>query len=117
MDEMVTIRKDGFCRLKAIEEDLSDLWSAAKVLERSETGEEELMPGTVVDRLLEGEAPLKVWREHRQMTQAELARQSRVNRIQIIDMESGQKTGSVVTLKKLAAAPDIDLDDIETNLQ
>ena len=51
------------------------------------------------------------------MTQAELARQSKVNRIQIIDMESGQETGSVVTLKKLAAALDIDLDDIETNLQ
>ena len=59
MDEMVTIQKGGFCRLKAIEEDLSDLWSAAKVLERSETGEEELMPGTVVDRLLEGKRRLR----------------------------------------------------------
>ena len=115
MNEMVTIPKDEYLRLKAIEEDMSDLHSATEILDRIKTGKEELIPAAVVDRLLDGQAPLAVWREHRQLAQAELARQSGVNRVQIIDIETGRKTGSVTTLKKLATALQIDLDDLVVN--
>jgi transcriptional regulator with XRE-family HTH domain len=40
-----------------------------------------------------------------------VARQSGVNRIQIIDIEAGRKTGSAATLKKLATALQVDMDD------
>lgn len=112
MNEMVTIPKHEYLRLKAIEEDMADLHSAAEILERIKAGTEELIPSSVVDRLLEGEAPLAVWREHRGLSQAELARRSGVNRVQIIDIESGRKTGSVNTLKKLAVVLAVDLDDL-----
>ena len=65
MNEMVTIPKNEYLRLKAIEEDMSDLHSAAQILERIKAGTEELIPSAVVDRLLDGDARLKVWREHR----------------------------------------------------
>ncbi|PZX36172.1 mRNA interferase RelE/StbE [Roseinatronobacter thiooxidans] len=71
MNEMVTIPKDEYLRLKAFEEDMADLNSAADVLARIKAGTEELIPSTVVDRLLEGDAPLTVWREHRGLSQAE----------------------------------------------
>jgi len=112
MNEMVTIPKDEYVRLKAIEEDMADLTSAADILSRIKAGTEELIPSAVVDRLLAGDAPLTVWREHRGLSQAELARQSGVNRIQIIDIEGGRKTGSVATLKKLATALKVDMDDL-----
>ena len=112
MTETVTIPKDEYLRLKAIEEDMADLHSATEILERIKAGKEELIPAAVVDRLLDGEAPLTVWRAHRGLSQSELARQSGVNRIQIIDIESGRKTGSVTTLKKLATALRVDLDDL-----
>ena len=115
MSKTVTVPEDEYLRLKAIEEDMSDLRSAAEVLERIGSGEEEFIPGIVVDRLLDGEPPLKVWREHRQMSRARLARQSGVNRVQISDIEAGRKTGSVATLKELAVTLDIDLDDLVTN--
>ena len=86
MNELVTIPKDEYLRLKAIEEDMADLNSAADVLARIKAGTEELIPSAVVDRLLAGDAPLMVWREHRGLSQSELARQSSVNRIQIIDI-------------------------------
>ena len=86
--------------------------SATEILERIKAGTEELIPAAVVDRLLDGEAPLTVWRVHRGLSQSELARQSGVNRIQIIDIESGHKTGSVATLRKLATALRVDLDDL-----
>ena len=112
MNETVTIPKDEYLRLKAIEEDARDLRSATEALGRIRAGTEELVPSIVVDRLLGGDAPLVVWREHRNLSRTELARRSRVNRVQIIDIESGRKTGSVATLKKLATALRIDLDDL-----
>ena len=112
MNETVTIAKSEYLRLKAIEEDARDMRVAAEALDRIETGAEELVPSAVVDRLLGGDAPLAVWREHRNLTQTELARRSSVNRVQIIDIEAGRKTGSVATLGKLATALEIDLDDL-----
>ena len=112
MNDMVTIPKDEYLRLKAIEKDMADLNSATDVLARNKAGTEELIPSSVIDRLLAGDAPLMVWREHRGLSQAELARQSGVNRIQIIDIEAGRKTGSAATLKKLATALKIDMDDL-----
>jgi len=112
MNELVTIPKDEYLRLKAIEEDMADLNSAADVLARIKAGTDELIPAAVVDRLLAGDAALMVWREHRGLSQAELARQSGVNRIQIIDIEAGRKTGSAATLKKLATALQVDMDDL-----
>lgn len=112
MNEMITIPKSEFLRLKALEEDVSDLQSATEILERIQAGTEELIPAAVIDRLLDGDAPLAVWREHRGLSQAELARQSEVNRIQVIDIESGRKTGSVGTLKKLATALRVEIEDL-----
>lgn len=99
-------------RVQAIEEEMSDLNSAANVLARIKAGTEELILSAVVDRLLAGDASLTVWREYRGLSQAELARQAGVNRIQIIDIEAGRKTGSAATLKKLATALQLDMDDL-----
>lgn len=112
MNEVVTIPKAEYLRLKSIEEDMSDLRSAAEVLDRIKAGEEELIPSSVMHRLLSGDPPLAVWREHRNISQTELARQSGVNRVQIIDIEGSRKTGSVVTLRKLAAALKVEIEDL-----
>ena len=117
MTETVTIPKDEYLRLKSIEEDMSDLLCATEILERIKAGTEELIPSDVVDKLLAGDAPLTVWREYRGLSQSELARRSAVNRIQIIDIESGRKTGSVATLKKLATALRVNIDDLIVDIQ
>ena len=84
MNELVTIPKAEYLRLKAIEEDMSDLRSANEVLQRIKAGAEELISSEVVVRLLNGEPPLAVWRNYRHLYQTDLARQSGVNRIQIM---------------------------------
>ena len=112
MNELVTIPKVEYLRLKAIEEDMSDLHSSAEVLDRIKAGAEELISSEVVVRLLNGEPPLAVWRKYRQLSQSDLARQSGVNRIQIIDIEAGRKTGSVATLRKLARALKVNIEDL-----
>ena len=99
-------------RLHAAEDDLADTRAALAVEARIARGEEELIPANVVDRLIDGEPPLRVWREFRDQSQAALARASGVNRVQIVDIEAGRSSGSVRTLRKLAAALRIAVDDL-----
>ena len=112
MTDTVTIPKTEYQRLCAVEEDLADIQAALAVQARIDAGTEELVPETVADRLIDGEPPLRVWREHRGLSQSALARAAATSRIQIVDIEAGRRTGSVRTLRRLADALRIGLDDI-----
>ena len=82
MNETVTIPRVEYDRLCALEEDFADIKAALAVEARIASGEEELIPAGIVDRLIDGEPPLRVWREFRNLTQADFARASGVNRVQ-----------------------------------
>ena len=84
-------------------------YDAAKA--RLERGEDELVPLEITERRLAGGNPLKIWREYRGLTQEALANSSGVSRAMIAAIEAGTKTGGIATLKKLAGALKIDLDD------
>ncbi|MDJ0685379.1 MAG: helix-turn-helix transcriptional regulator [Alphaproteobacteria bacterium] len=73
---------------------------------------EETFPADVVDRLLAGERPLKVFREYRGMTQKALAAAVDINPIYLSQIETGKRTGSTKVLSALARALDLDLDDL-----
>lgn len=96
----------------AAEEDHAAIQAALAVEARIARGEEELISADVVDRLIDGEPPLRVWREFRDQSQAALARTSGVNRVQIVDIEAGRSSGSVHTLRKLADALPVAVDDL-----
>ena len=59
MNETVTIPKAEYERLRAPEE-MADIQAALAVEARIASGEEEIVPASVVDRFLDGEAPLRV---------------------------------------------------------
>ena len=99
-------------RTGASEGDLADIQAALAVEARIARGEEELIPASVVDRLVDGEPPLRVWREFREQSPAALARDSGVNRVQIVDIEARRSSGSVHTLRKLADALRVTVDDL-----
>ena len=112
MNETVTITRAEYDRLCAAEEDFEDLRAALAARQRIEAGTEELVPATVADRLIDGENPLKAWREHRALSQSALARASGVNRVQIADIEADRATGSARTLRALADALRVTGDDL-----
>ncbi|AEF98661.1 helix-turn-helix domain-containing protein [Methylomonas methanica] len=76
------------------------------------TSEDELVPAEIVNRLLNGENKIKVWREHRGLTQAGLAESCKMAQASIAQMESGKRTGTIAALKKIAETLDVDLDDL-----
>ena len=73
---------------------------------------EETVPIAVVDRLLTGESPLKVWREHRRLTLTALADKAEIGKGYLSQLERGTRKGPVATMQKLAAALAVDLDDL-----
>ena len=112
MSDTVTISAVEYNRLCAMAEELADIRAALSVQKRIEAGDEELVPASVADRLIDGESPLRVWRDYRRMSQAGLARAANVARVQIVDIEAGRANGSVRTLAALADALDVTLDDL-----
>ena len=112
MTETVTIPRAEYDRLRMVEEDFEDFRAALDIEARIAAGEEELVPSRVADRLIDGESPLRVWREYRDRSQSKLARVSGVNRVRIVEIEAGRNAGSVRTLRKLADALGVTMDDI-----
>jgi len=80
-------------------------YDAAKA--RLEAGEDELIPLEITERRLRGEAPLRIWREYRKLTQEQLAKAAKVSRALIAAIETKRKVGSVGTWKKLGVALDV----------
>lgn len=76
------------------------------------TRDQESLPQLVVDRLLIGESPVRVWREYRGLTLADLAAKAGIGKGYLSQIEKRQRNGTVSTLRKLADALRVDLDDL-----
>lgn len=104
MDDMVTIPRAEYERLKSLVEDAADIRAYDKAMDDLASGRDHLVPEEFAERLIAGEAPLRVYRAWRGLTQEQLAAQAGVNRVQIADIEAGRGSGSVSTVAKLARA-------------
>lgn len=118
--EVLTIKGEKFAIIplavyeKLIEmiEDAQDVADAKAIEERIARGEGEYMPASVVNVILDGESPVKVYREYRKKTQAELAAEAGLSVDMIKKIESGKSDGSLKSLKAIAKALKVDLEDI-----
>ena len=108
MNKMVTIPRAEYEALLAAREDLADIIAFDQA--KAEPGDR--IPDSVVARILDGETPLRVFRNWRGLTQHTLANESGVNRSYIAEIETGKKPGSTAAMRKLAAALGIDVDNL-----
>lgn len=69
-----------------------------------------LIPKKIVDRIANGENPLRVLREWRDMTQLELSSKADIGQGYMSDLESGRRKGTTTALKKIATAMNVPLD-------
>ena len=72
----------------------------------------ETFPDEVASRLLNGEHPVKVFREHRGMTQTQLAECAGLRQAYVSQIEAGSRVGTVDVLKRIAEALRVDLEDL-----
>ena len=78
--------------------------------DRARVEDEESFPIDVADRLLVGENAVRVYRDHRGMTQKQLAEAAGINAVYLSQIERGRRTGSVRTLAAIATALSIEVD-------
>ena len=90
------------------DDDLSD----EALFDRAVAENEESYPISVVDRIVAGESPIRVFRKHRRMTQKELAEGAGISTLYLSQIERKTRTGSVATLAAIAKALRVDLDDL-----
>lgn len=110
--EYAVIPYDEYRRLVEDAEMLAEVRGFDAARQALATGEEELVPAEVVDRLLDGDNPVRVWREHRGLSAADLAKACGVTAAAISQIESGKRKSSVSLLKKIARALKVDLDTL-----
>lgn len=104
-DTVTLARADFEALLDAVDDK-----EAAAAFER--TRGEESFPAEVVDRIMAGESPVKVYRAHRGMSVRALASAAGLSPAYVSNIETGKLAGSVAALKAIAAALGVDLDDV-----
>ena len=76
------------------------------------SGAEELIPSEVTYALLDGENPIRVWREYRGLTQQQVADKAGISKPYLSQLESGQRKGTTEVLAAVARALNLSLDDL-----
>jgi DNA-binding XRE family transcriptional regulator len=110
--EWAILPYDTYLQLIEQAEMLQDIHDYDAVKDALKQGDEELIPGEVVYAILDGANPIKVWREHRGMTQQELAETAGISIPYLSQLESGKRKGSLEVLTRMAKALMVSLDDI-----
>lgn len=109
--QMVLLTKAEFERLQEAAENYADICASVAAQERAASGEE-YIPGELLDRIFAGESALKVWREYRGLTQEQLAAKVGKQGSWLAKIENGKLEGGIQVWRKLAAALEVELDDI-----
>ena len=110
--EWAVVPYKTYQRLLTESEMLQDVRDFDDVKAALERGEEELVPAKVVDALLAGENPIRVWRQHRGLTQRQLADRAEISVPYLSQIERGKRDGRPDVLLRIAKALNLDLDDI-----
>lgn len=99
-------------RLQEAAEMLEDVSAYDEAKRRLAAGTEELVPQEIANRLLDGESPIRVWREHRGLSGRALAEAAGVSAPYLSQLEGGRREGSFDTMRRIAETLKISLDDL-----
>ena len=89
----------------------ADVLAYDKARRRIAAGEDELIPAEYANRILDGESPVKVYREYRGFSREELAAKARIDVATLGQIESGVQSGSG-GMVKIAQVLGVGLDDL-----
>ena len=79
---------------------------------RLAAGQEELVPAAVVNALLDGANPVRVWRDYRGLSAKDLAQRADLAPAYLSQIETGKREGTVETLRKIAQVLNVTIDDL-----
>jgi DNA-binding XRE family transcriptional regulator len=116
-DDTVTLSRVDYERLLEALENAEDVAALEEAAAREQTlGEAtahaNYLSAELVSRLLEGEHPVRIWREHRGLSQEDLGGKAGISRSYLAEIEGQRKSGSLDAYRKLANALGLTVDDL-----
>jgi ribosome-binding protein aMBF1 (putative translation factor) len=117
--EMAILPRAEYERLKALEQEAKEDTGTARLVARARkevAGGAPLLPMEVVERLANGENPIRVLRQFRGLSQVELAATEGIGITQnyLSDLETGKRKGPLALHQKFALALGVPLDLLAT---
>lgn len=111
-ERLAVLAEADYLALLEAAEDAADRDALRRFRAARDAGEEEMLPSALVDRILAGESPVRVWREHRGMTAQALAEAGGITQPYLSQIETGKRAGTLETMAKLAGALGVLVDDL-----
>lgn len=111
-EEMVVMSEADFQTLADTAEMSADVAAYDRVNDRLASGEDELIPSAFVYRILDGESRVAVWRDYRGLSAKALAEAAGITQAYLSQIEAGKRDGTVGTMKKIADALRITVDEL-----
>ena len=111
--EWAVVPYETYQRLVEEAEMLQDIRAYDEAKKAIEEGEE-LVPSEVTYAILDGANPIRVWREHRGLTQQRLAETVGISVPYLSQIESGKRKGRVAVLAAIAEELGLSLDEVVT---
>jgi DNA-binding XRE family transcriptional regulator len=111
--DVVIVPRAEYERLKAYEQEAEEDLGTARLIARSKreiAGGAPLLPKNIVDRLGNAENPIRVLRQFREQTQAELSTGVGITQNYLSDLETGKRKGPLELHQKIARFLGIPLD-------
>jgi ribosome-binding protein aMBF1 (putative translation factor) len=111
--DTVLLRRADYDALVRQAEDAADATQIREAEARGAAGEDEYLPVELTKRLMAGEVPARVWREHRGLSARALAARAGISAAYLSQVETGKKPGSFAAMAKLARALGVAMEDLE----
>ena len=110
--QVVVIPADDYRVLLEKAEMLDDVAAYDRAKAALAAGDDELVPALVANAILDGENPIRVWRQHRDMSQVQLAEAAGISQAYLAQIETGKREGTLSLYRSLAEALVVDLEDL-----
>ena len=106
MTDTITIPREEYDSMRTRLEDLDDIIAA----HAAHTGV--TLPHALAMRIINGEHPVRVWRDFRNLSAAALAEKAGISKPYLSEIETGKKPGSIDAYKAVAEALGVSLDAV-----
>ncbi len=111
-EDIVLVPLAEYERLRELAEDAHDSLIVERALAELAGGGVELISHADVSALLAAPSPLAFWRKRRGLTQAALAKTTKISQAYLAQIERGTRKGDVALYQSLAEALKLDVEDL-----
>lgn len=111
-DRLAVLPEHEFNAMLDVIEDKQDIEAVLGFRAALASGSEELIPAEFVNRMIDGESKVRVWRDYRGMSTKTLADAAGISAPYLSQLESGVREGSLDAMKKIAEALKITIEEM-----